>query len=558
MPNSRFSNLVYRIIGEPEVVHDEYSRILNNALQELDLFTDPSNFAEMEIGHQILNRIENSDDAIKALNALLDNGRFKIIILNDELRPIYNNKNAKNLLDRLISTTDDQKLNTELINVIQESLISERKLGDAQSEKLTTLNYSDQNGDKFYLKTVANQKNNNDEQGAYFQLLLVLDQSKRNPINQQLLNRYQFTGKEQQILIGLIHGSSVKEIAANEFISENTVKTHLKSLYRKTDTKSQSQIVSLMLSHESQILDSYFNDQADLTNLKSNDIEEKSITLKGGHTIFYRDYGKSDGNVLIVFHNGYSSRLMVPKNYQPICERTNRRIIIIDRPGYGKTEYIKGHPDKWHLMLNEFIDSLEINSYEVLAAILSCPLATKFAAQADERLKRLIFSAPVLLNQESDGKHLLGILAPSQKIVKGSTHFAKQAYELWLKSVTLNLSTNYRKMIINGIGSAERKQFEREGTIDLLVETFQEAASQTLKGISNEMIFGLSPLNIDLSKITVPVDLWWGSEDERFTQAGIEQLANAFPNSTLHIKEGYTEHIYYALFEQMIDTDRGE
>ena len=119
MPNSRFSNLVYRIIGEPEVVHDEYSRILNNALQELDLFTDPSNFAEMEIGHQILNRIENSDDAIKALNALLDNGRFKIIILNDELRPIYNNKNAKNLLNRLISPTDDQKLNTELLNVIQ-------------------------------------------------------------------------------------------------------------------------------------------------------------------------------------------------------------------------------------------------------------------------------------------------------------------------------------------------------------------------------------------------------------------------------------------------------
>jgi len=63
MPNSRFSSLVYRIIGRPEVIHEEYSNILNSALQEMDLFTDPSHFAEMEIGHQILNRIENSDDA---------------------------------------------------------------------------------------------------------------------------------------------------------------------------------------------------------------------------------------------------------------------------------------------------------------------------------------------------------------------------------------------------------------------------------------------------------------------------------------------------------------
>ena len=555
MPNSRFSSLVYRIIGKPEVIHEEYSNILNSALQEMDLFTDPSHFAEVEIGHQILNRIENSDDAIKALNALLDDGRFKIIILNEQLSPIYNNLNARKLLDRLVSPTDDKKLNTNLLSAIQSTINSTKKQNDERSEELIPLDYLDRDEDKIYLKTVTNQTNSNDKNKSCFQLLLALDQSKRNPLNQQLINRYEFTTKEQQILIGLIHGNTVKEIAANEFISENTVKTHLKSLYRKTDTKSQTQIVGMMLSHESQILDSYFNNQTDFSNLEHTNVEDKSVILNG-NTIFYRDYGKSDGDVLIVFHNGYSSRLMVPKNYQAICEKTNRRIIIIDRPGYGKTNFIKGHPNKWHLMLNEFIDHLKIGSYEVLGAVLGCTLAIKFASQADERLKRLILSAPFFINQESDGKHLLGILAPSQKIVKGSAQFAKQVYELWLKSVTLNLSTNYRKMIVNGVGSSEQEQFEQDGTIDLIVETFREAASQTLKGISNEMAYCMTPLNIDLNKITIPVDLWWGSEDERFTREGIEQLAKDIPNCNLYIKEGYTEHIYYALFEQMINTKR--
>jgi len=535
MPNSRFSNLIYKIIGKPEVIQDEYSKILNNALEEADLFTDPNHFAEMEVGHEILNRIENSDDAIKALNALLDDGRFKIIILNSELRPIYNNHNARGLLERLVSTTDDQKLNDELLSAIQSTLVCLETQESLRHEKLILLDYLDQNEEQIYLKTVVNQ-NNNTKNESRFQLLLALDESKRSPLNQQLLDKYQFTLKEQQILIGLIHGNTVKEIAANEFISENTVKTHLKSLYRKTDTKSQAKIVSLVLSHESQILDSYFTDEANLTNLESNNVEDKSVTLASGHVLFYRDYGKSDGDILIVFHNAYSSRLMVPKNYLEICERTNRRIIIIDRPGYGKTDFTNGHPAKWNHMLNEFLYLLKIDSYDILAAVLSCPLAIEFAAQADHRLKRLILSSPLLINQESDGKHLLGILEPSQRIVKGSHRFAKQAYELWLKSVTLNLSAHYRKMIINGVGSAEREQFEREGTIDLIVETFREATSQSLKGISHELIHCLAPLNIDLNKITIPVDLWWGTEDRRCTRTGVEQLAKKFPNSNLHIK----------------------
>ena len=555
MTKSRFSSLVYKIIGKPEVNHDEYSKMLNNALEELDLFTDPSHFAEIEVGHQILNRIESSDNAIKALDALLDIGRFKIIILNNNLYPIYNNPNARNLLKRITKAGSDNQLNDHLTNSIKNSLNKNKDESNLTAREIEDLNYLDRDEDKIYLKTVIN-KNSGDGKESNFHFLLVPDHSKRDPINQHLIDRFHFTQKEQQVLIGLIHGSSVKQIALNEFISENTVKTHLKSLYRKTGTKSQSQIVSLVLSHESQVLDSYFSNQNGFANLQTEAVEDQSITLKDGHTIYYCEYGPSDGNVLIVFHNGYGSRLTIPHNYQEICKKTNRRIIIIDRPGYGKTQYIKGHPDKWHLMLNEFIDLLGIDSYDVLGSVLGCALAIKFASQSDNKLKRLILSSPILINDDDDGKYLLGILAPSKKIFKGSTHFGKQAYELWLKSITLNLNTHYRDMISKGIGPAEKEIFERENTIDLIVEAFREAASQTLKGISNEAAYIMTPMNLDLSTINVPVDLWWGSHDERFSREGVERLAASFSDSNLYIKEGYTEHIYYALFEEIINTNK--
>ncbi len=554
MINSRFSSLVYRIIGKPEIVHDEYAQIMNRALEEIDLFSDPSHMMELEVGNQILGRIENSDDAVRALSAILDNGRFKIIILNNELRPIYNNNNAKKLLARLSSNNDSQQLKIDLLNAIKANLSKTNKAAkQSNNDALIELNYCDQDDQAIYLKTVTNQ-GSNDHKSAQFQLLLVLDQTQRSPLNHQLVSKYQFTQKEQQVLIGLIHGSTIKEIAENEFISENTVKTHLKSIYRKTSTKSQTQVVGLMLSHESQILGSYFSNESSFSNIEPNNKQDHVVTLKSGHAITYREYGPRDGRALIVFHNTYGSRLMIPNNYSQICKKTNRRVIIIDRPGYGQTDYIKGHPGQWPERLNEVIDQLKIKEYDILAAVLGCPLALHFASKADARLKRLILSSPFLMNTEEDTKHLLGILAPAQMLVKGSVRFARQVYELWLKSVSLNLDTHYRNMIESGVGSAEKELFQREGTIDLIVDTFREASDKTLNGLSNEMVFCLTPCNIDLSQIKIPVDLWWGTEDLRFTREGVENIAAQLPNSTLHIKEGYSEHLYYALFEDMIDT----
>jgi len=556
MINSRFSNLVYRIIGKPEIIHDEYSSIMNKALEELNLFTDPSKISELAIGKQILSRFENSGEAVRALSTLLDNGRFKIIILDKTLKPIYNNSSAKKLLESLISPADKNALNPSLLSSIKSTLTSpnDEQAALISTDSLIPLPYKNKDEEQIYLKTVNKAKQSGNVQ-SNFQLLLVLDQKDegKKSLNSQLVAKYQLTNKEQNVLSGLIQGHSIKTIAANEFVSENTVKTHLKSLFRKTDTKSQTQVVGLILTHEYQVLDSYFSSGSGLSELEQSNVEDKTITLSNGNQVTYREYGPEDGDAIVVFHNSYGSRSMIPLGYDEICRRHNRRIIIPDRPGYGKTAYTKGHPNNWHNHLTEIIDTLELKKFDVLGAVLGCPLAINFAANADSRLKKLILSSPFLVNEHDDTKYLMGILSPAQMLVKGSIIFAKQVYELWLKSITLNLNTHYRNMIESGMGFAEREKFERENAVDLMVNAFREATSQTLDGLSNEMVFCLTPCKLDLSKITIPVDMWWGTEDHRFERAGVEKLARELPNSTLHIKEGYSEHLYYALFEQMIE-----
>jgi len=288
MINSRFSNLVYRIIGKPEINHDEYSDIMHNALDEISSFHDPNHFSELAIGDQILSRIETSNEAFRAFSTLLDNSRFKIIILDEDFSPIYNNKNSQNLYNSIISTKDDNCLKASLLKAIHSAVGYTRQ--ESQEEKpegLISVDYSVNSEQQIYLRSVQNQLGDGLSSQPGFYFLMSLDHNRQSALNPQLVERFELTQREQSVLVNLIHAKSIKQIAEKECLSENTIKTHLKSLYRKTDTNSQTQIVRLVLTHEAQVLDSYFDTSSGVSDVQDNASKDQYLTLKNGHQPCY-------------------------------------------------------------------------------------------------------------------------------------------------------------------------------------------------------------------------------------------------------------------------------
>ena len=64
---------------------------------------------------------------------------------------------------------------------------------------------------------------------------------------------------------------------------------------------------------------------------------------------------------MILFHSGFGSRLAIPPGYKEICARHNKRIIVPNHPGLGKTLFIEGHPDQWNAQLNDFVEILQLS-----------------------------------------------------------------------------------------------------------------------------------------------------------------------------------------------------
>ena len=553
MENSNFSTLIYRIIGKPDRWHEDYIDMMHQVLDETDSFDDPENFSELAVGEQILSRISNPNDALIAFGSLLDRSRFKMIILDDHFVPIYHNSNAKALFQHVQNDSGKTELKPLILSKAQEAanLNTQKYFSDSPSN-LSAMDHQDENGDQVYLRTIQNQ-NNSEAFASTFYLLLALDQNRHQyQLNKDLVELYKITDKEEMVLLKLIHGRNIKEISAECFVSENTVKTHLKALFRKTNSKSQADIIRLVLTHESQILDSYFGTSVGpITNAKT-DTLDKQIVLNNGLSVSYREYGPKDGYPIVVFHNGFGCRLSIPMGFEQACERTHKRIIIPDRPGFGDTPFIKEHPQEWAQYLDEFINSLNIEKYDILGNVLGSCMALTFANNTDSKLQRIRLASPVFVNRKQDSKYLTGIFGPSIRLVQESKRFAREIYELWLKSIKMNVSTHYRSMLERSVGSAERKLFESNGTIDLLVNTFREGIRNSFEGISHEMVFCISPQKLDLEKIDCPVDLWWGTEDGRISQQGVEVLAKQFKHANLFIREGHSEHIYFSLFEEII------
>ena len=58
------------------------------------------------------------------------------------------------------------------------------------------------------------------------------------------LHSHGLTNREVEILVGIANGSSPRELASKLFVSESTVKSHLRTIYRKIGVRDRSQAVA--------------------------------------------------------------------------------------------------------------------------------------------------------------------------------------------------------------------------------------------------------------------------------------------------------------------------
>src|SRR5690554_2023088 len=80
-------------------------------------------------------------------------------------------------------------------------------------------------------------------------VVLVVEPSRPAEILPLVVASYGLTRREREVLGEMSNGQSTAEIAGQLFISEHTVRDHIKSILAKTGTSSRGELMSLLFQH---------------------------------------------------------------------------------------------------------------------------------------------------------------------------------------------------------------------------------------------------------------------------------------------------------------------
>lgn len=277
---------------------------------------------------------------------------------------------------------------------------------------------------------------------------------------------------------------------------------------------------------------------------------DKVIKLKDGRNLGYAEYGDVKGKPLLFFH-GWPSCRMHAKRIEEVAKKLKIRIISIDRPGYGNSDFQKNRTLlDWPKDVEELADKLNIQKFPVIGVSGGGPYAAVCAYKLPQRVTRagiVVGLAPTSIKGILNGMGVLNKLGwayyhrvPGLRDISAIISLLQVKY---LPSLSvLGFRAKQDQAMMNS-------KFKRQFSL-----TVREAFKQGIKGPSWDLKLYTQGWGFKLRDIKVKVYLWYGTSDKNVSLAMGKYLASQIPNSKLitYPNEGHFAQITHS--EEILKT----
>ena len=261
------------------------------------------------------------------------------------------------------------------------------------------------------------------------------------------------------------------------------------------------------------------------------------IILNDQRKLGFAEYGDNNGFPIIYCHGSQSSRLEM-HNDLTFTNENNLRIITIDRPGHGLSDF---NPEGTILSfandINELTKYLNIDKFSVVGMSAGCPFALGIANLFPENIyKAAIISGFTPYNKESK-KHL-------SKEVKLMLSLAK--YFPFLLNLLLKIQANQLKKspkkalkgFLKIMSEPDQEVLKNNSVMKIIENMFKEAFRNGSEGVAYEISKVLvQEWGFELNNIKIPVTFWQGKKDNNVPHQWAELMKAEIPNASLNTFE---------------------
>lgn len=384
-------------------------------------------------------------------------------------------------------------------------------------------------------------------------LLVASYDPKQLPDLATIAKHFSLTPAEVRLLEKLISTKTLHQIASLHQVSIHTVRSQLKSIFRKTECRRQSELIKLIMN--SPALPSANISQPLLAQYQLNaPCYHKTITLRDGRQLGYADLGARSGLPVIMLHPSTGSRLQQHPD-ESILFASKIRLITPDRPGFGLSDptpnlSLLSYADD----LRELADQLKLQKFVLAGYCGGAPYALACASRLAARVLHTILISPVSPYQAINLFH--GVKSSNKLLAKLALNFPsalQPLLNLMARSLLIE-PERYFDQVYQHLCEGDAAALSEPEVTDNILLALREAMRQGTAAFSNDLLLLSQEWGIDFKAISQPISIWHGSLDRHVPINLVRQLQGALGNATLHEIEGQGHLLIYYRWREILQS----
>ncbi|UPW17182.1 alpha/beta fold hydrolase [Agarivorans sp. TSD2052] len=356
---------------------------------------------------------------------------------------------------------------------------------------------------------------------------------------------YHLTPKEARIVNYIAQGMSPPDIADKIFVSYNTVRTQLKSVFKKTGVSSQSELASLVLTGPWGML-SQNSRHFGFSEIQNSDA--KYFTLADQRVLCYQEYGDPKGKALVYCHSILGCRLENFFDQIDIAKQLGLRLISVDRPGFGGSDYCEGYSFlKWAEDLNALLTHLNLDKVELVGYATGGVYAACCAATIPEKISHLtIISSGDALTFDSDYQATAKLYRMHMKLARDFPSMHRLFTNILDKGLHKDPNKLF-KVLARDLEGTDVELFESPQFKDKFGRYLKESKTQGGNAFSDEVRQVMAPWGFNIEDVKLSTQLFHGEQDKHIPLVLAERFVERAANASITV---YPDQGHYMIYRQ--------
>lgn len=485
----------------------------------------------------ILELVRENRDTIPTVEQLVNADPLPTVILAPDRTVALINDSAKNILN----LDAGERLNASIFEK-QDIENIDKIIGE--------LEYVSADNVLLVIKVISS----TDEEPILFALSKVFDAQKKlnllrlstvqivwdNDVGKTIKNIFNLTDAELDLAKRLVSGEKLADIAKAKYRSINTIRTQSKTLYGKTNLKTQSDLIRLFsaLQHYSYKQNDYVLDSIEPPVTSGVKIKQSTfIERPDGRSLYYEVYGDPNGKPVLFLH-GMISGTKLPQENIMILRRNKIKLICPHRAGFGYSDInrTKNKLDGFIADIVALLDHEKIYSCPVIGHLAGAYYAYLLANKISKRVERLrIINGVVPLRSTKQINQMNG----RQRIIAYTAIYTPKLLPFLLKAAIAQIKKDGIDNMMDALFKQSKHDYELFQSTeihDIITNGFQSCIAQGIQSFVDDTNF-ISRKNWDdlIAQCPVPIDVFHATEDPVIAIFQVHELIKR--HSNLNFKE---------------------